>query len=70
VALHRTALAPPGRVAWNRIMSSISSRSYPRRLLRVLLFGCLLLLAGGCAAMSNAKIGISGSNDSNRNLGH
>jgi hypothetical protein len=45
-------------------------RPHQSRLCRILLLGCLLLLAGGCATMSNAKIGITGSSDGNRQPGH
>ena len=36
---------------------------------RVLLLGGLILFAAGCATMSHAKIGISGTNDSGHPAG-
>jgi hypothetical protein len=40
-----------------------------RNLTRVVLLGALLLLGSGCAALSRATVGISGTNDSERPTG-
>ena len=40
------------------------------RLFQVLLLGSVLLFASGCAAMSRAKVGITGTNESERPIGH
>jgi len=50
--------------------ATTSNRFASFRLRRILLLGCLLLLAGGCANMSRPTIGISGTNDSERPVGH
>lgn len=50
--------------------SAVASCLHPSRLLRILLLGGLVLLAGGCAHLSKPSVGISGSNDDTRRPGY
>jgi len=70
LALHRTKLVGPGAVAQFHAMNPPASFTFlPTRLIQVLLLGSLLLFASGCAAMSRAKVGIAGTNESERPIG-